>query len=140
MDVDAPAAGEAELDYGGAVGLEEDTDVHMALNLTFDVWTNSTLVINQKFCYKRWVDLLALNFVKDHQRRPENPSEVCRLDESEGDRFPEPEAETDASDDENDVIVKGVAFSLTRLIFGLAMLMVTSVVASPLVKPCTSLP
>ena len=110
MDVDAPGAGDAELDYGGAVGLEEDTDIQMTLSPTSNVWTHSTLVINPNFRrkrYRQWVDLLARNFVKNHQRRQENPSEARRLDESEGDRFPEPEAETDTSDDENDVIVKG---------------------------------
>ena len=101
-------AGPKEADYGH-INLEEDEDVTMVS----DVWSNSTLIIDPKFDpkkYRQWIDLLALNFLKKHQRRPENPSIAYRLDESEADRFIEPKAETGgpvADDDETDVIVEG---------------------------------
>ena len=68
------------------------------------------MAVNPQFCYEKyrqWVDLLAPNFVKNRQRRPEDPIVAYRLDEGEGDRFPELKVETDTSDDEHGVIVKG---------------------------------
>ena len=108
MEVDDANA--AETYFGCDVDLEGDADVQTDLAPTSNIWTNSKLAVNLQLCcerYRQWVDLLALNFVKNHQWRPEDPGVAYRLDETEGDRFPEPKVESDSSGDENDVIVMG---------------------------------
>ena len=100
-------------DFGGAVDIEEEADVNMLLRPKPETQAESTIVVNPQFCskkYKQWVDLLALSFIRSNQRRPDDPGQVYRLGESEGDRFPEPKSEVeepDTSDDDIDVTVNG---------------------------------
>ena len=97
------------VEFGDVVGLEEEQDVAALLRLD----PEPTTVVNPKFCakrYRQWIGLLALNFIRSNQQRPDDPSQVYRPDESGGDRFTEPKSEgeeTDTSDDDTNVIVKG---------------------------------
>ena len=97
MDVDA-SAGEAP-DYGetpGAVGdptlvcLVEEADVRRLLPTPPDqIWQGSTVTVNPSFnseLYREWIDLVAPDFVRTYQRRPDDPNWICRIDETESNR------------------------------------------------------
>ena len=66
-------------DFEGAVDIEEERDVKMLLR----VGPEPTTLINPQFRskrYRQWVDLLAFNFIRSNQHRPDDPSQVYRLD------------------------------------------------------------
>ena len=96
------------VDFGVAVELEEEQDVAGLLR----VGPEPATVVNPKLRAKQsrqWIGFLALNFTRGNQRRPDDPSQIYRLDESEADRFTELKSEgeeTDTSDDDTNVIVK----------------------------------
>lgn len=85
MDVDASGAGAPDFGDATTVDLEE-TEVQALLPTpAADIWKGSTVLVDPKFCPKRnrqWIDLLALNFLRTHQRRPDDPSVIYRIDEA----------------------------------------------------------
>ena len=64
-----------------SVDLEEDEDVAMIIPDT--IWEGSTIETNPNFDkerYRGWIDLLALDFTRMNQRRPDNPRLPCPMD------------------------------------------------------------
>ena len=88
MEVDA--SGAEVPDFGGAVELEEEEHIQALLHPSVaGIWTGSTVAVNPKFCPKRnrqWIDLLALEFVRTHERQPDDPNLIYRIDEAESSR------------------------------------------------------
>ena len=87
------------------VDLEEDEDVTMIIPDT--IWAGSTIETNPNFDlerYRGWIDLLALDFTRMNQRRPDNPRLLCPMDKD-PDLLPDPRGvkmeldDEDASDD-----------------------------------------
>ena len=87
MEVDASAT-EAP-DYGDASGvvgdasgvdLSEDPDVQNLLPTPVaEIWSGSTTMVNPDFSSKRnreWIDLVALDFLRTHQRHPDDPDVI----------------------------------------------------------------
>ena len=87
MDVDA-SAGEVP-DFGetpGAVSdptlvcLDEEPDVQrLLLTPPAQIWQGSTVTVNPDFSpkrYREWIDFVALDFVRTHQRRPDDPDSI----------------------------------------------------------------
>ena len=98
MEVDASAT-EAP-DYGDAsgvvddasgAGLSEEPDVqNMLPTPVAEIWSGSTIMVNPDFSSKRnreWIDPVALNFLRTHQRRPDDPDVIYRIDEAESNRY-----------------------------------------------------
>lgn len=87
MDVDASSAEAPAFGDATTVDLEEETEVQELLpSPAADIWKRSTVLVNPKFCpnwNRQWIDLLALNFLRTHQRRPDDPSVVYRIGETE---------------------------------------------------------
>ena len=96
MEVDT-SAGQA--DYGetpGPVGdpdlvcLEDEPDVQRLFPDPPDqIWQGSTIAVNPSFNferYKEWIDPVALDFLRTHQRRPDDPDLIYRTDETESNR------------------------------------------------------
>ena len=100
MGVDT-SAGEA--DYGetpGPVGdptlvcLDDDPDVQRLLPTPpGQIWQGSTVAVNPSFNfeflferYREWIDLVALDFVRTHQRRPDDPNSIYRIGGTESNR------------------------------------------------------
>ena len=53
------------------------------------IWKGFTIIINPNFSSERkreWIDLVALDFVRAHQRRPDDPDSIYRIDEAESNR------------------------------------------------------
>ena len=72
------------------VSLDEDPDVQrMLLTPPAQIWQCSTVTANPNFnskWYREWIDLVALGFVRTHQRRPDDPNSIYRIDETESNR------------------------------------------------------
>ena len=93
MEVDTSAA---EADYAetsdpvGAVCLEYDPEVqNLLLNPPDEIWLGSTIAVNPSFNlerYKEWIDFVAIDFLRTHQRRPDDPDVIYRIDGAESHR------------------------------------------------------
>ena len=90
MDVDTSGAEAPDFGDASGVDLDEDADVQELLPTSAaDIWKGFTTMVNPNFCPKRsrqWIDLLALDFLRTHQRRPDDPSVIYRIDETEANR------------------------------------------------------
>ena len=89
MKVDASGAEVPDFgDTSGVAGvdLSEDPEVQGLLPTPVaEIWSGSTIMINPGFCPKRnreWIDLVALDFLRIHQRRPGDPNVIYRIDEA----------------------------------------------------------
>ena len=97
MDVDASASEVPDycdapgvVSEASMVNLDEEPEVQSLLPTPpAQTWQGSTIMINPNFSSERkreWIDLVALDFVRAHQRRPDDPDSIYRIDEAESNR------------------------------------------------------
>ena len=90
MEVDASGAEVPDFGDASRVDLGEDPEVQRLLSIpAAEKWSGFTIMINPSFCPKRnreWIDLVALDILRIHQLRPDDPNVIYRIDEAESNR------------------------------------------------------